>query len=140
MCIYLVSDVPLLTLVLRDFLSGLGHKVVPDIPLDGLLDWLAASPTSVDLVLLALPAVPENLSQVIWQVHQRYPDILMLLMGDRLSLAPEEAIALGVRGYLRFPLHLGELEFALRRLAKECASCQFLEPKVPGAENEGSYK
>lgn len=140
MHIYLVSKTPLLTLVLRDFLSGLGHKVVPDVPLEELVDWLEKSASPVDLVLLALPAGPEDLRRVIWQVHQRHPDLLMLLIRDHLSLVPQEAIALGVCGYLRFPLRLSELEFALRRLAKECAGCQFIEPELPEPEKRRSAK
>jgi DNA-binding NarL/FixJ family response regulator len=136
MHIYLVSNVPLLTLVLRDFLTGLGHEVVSDVPLAELPNWLEQSAAPVGLVLLALPTEPEDLRRVIWQVHQRYPDLLLLLMGDQLSLVPEEAIALGVCGYLRFPLRLSELEFALRRLAKECAGCRVLEPKIGAAEKE----
>jgi DNA-binding NarL/FixJ family response regulator len=139
MHVYLVSNVPLLTLTLRDFLTDLGHQVVPGVPLDGLLDWLKASPTPVDLVLLALPTASEDLRQVIRQVRQHYPELLILLMSDHLPLGPEEAIDLGVRGYLRFPLRLGELEFALRRQARECANCRFLEPAFPAVEEQGPH-
>jgi hypothetical protein len=58
------------------------------------------------------------------QVRQRYPELLMVLMADHFPFSPDEAASLEIHRYLRKPIYLDEVEFALRGLCPECARCK----------------
>lgn len=138
MLIYLGSDQLLLSLTLSNFASDLGHEVVACPSIEALLERLEKRPGPVDLVLLALPLSPGEGVRGLRTIHQAYPETPVLLAGEQLPLSPDEALALGVCGYLRLPIRLREVEFMFRYLSKNRTSRQFLIPPSDDGAQRGS--
>lgn len=126
MRICLVIDDPFSSRILQEFLSDLKHEVVTVSSIRRLSGRQKEILTSVDLVLLDQAMLTSESTQLLRAMHQAYPDPLMILASDHFPFLPDAAMSLGIHRYLRKPIHLDELEFALRSLCSECARCKFL--------------
>ena len=133
MRICLVSESSLFSRTLREFLSDLGHEVEAVQTIYALPERLERGP--LDLALLEVSSLNEEGIHLMHQLRQRHPDLLVILSGEHLPVSAEEAHSLGIYRYLRKPLHLDELEFALRSLSKNCSRCRFISPIEKGAAN-----
>ena len=120
----LVSSDRFAAQVLQEFLTDLRHEVEVVQAIGDLIGVLERVPGGIDLVLLDAPRADKRCLQLLRQVRERYPELLMVLMADYFPLSPEEVISLGIHRYLRKPIHLDELEFALQGLPLECARCR----------------
>lgn len=134
MRIYLVTDQPFLALTLQDFCADLGHEVAVFSSGHDLLQQAGQGPAHVDLILLAFPLGSRECLQGLHAVRERYPEIPILLAGDHFPLPPDEALSLGVCGHLRYPLHLNELDFMLRRVSENQIPHRLFLPS-PGGKN-----
>lgn len=120
----LVSDDRFSAQVLQEFLTDLRYEVEVIHAIRELPGRLKKIPGGTDLVLLDAPRADKRCLQLLRQVRERYPELLVILMADYFPFSSEKVISLGIHRYLRKPIHLDELEFALQGLPLECARCK----------------
>jgi DNA-binding NtrC family response regulator len=127
--IYLVSGETIVTKILRDYLSDLGHEAVSLSSAHLLLDILEAVPNPPDLIIAELNALIRA-NSALRKVARLYSDIPIIIMVGHDSVLPvDKAISYGVYAYLQNPLRLAELELLLVQLSKDCTNGQFRAPR-----------
>jgi len=116
--ICLVGEESIVTKILCDFLSDLGHRVVRVHPACELPDHLASQ--TEDLVIMDLHGPGDTV--LLRKMHQEYPHVAVVLMTvGSPPLSREETLSCGVYAYLHKPISLAELELLLVRLSERPA-------------------
>lgn len=129
MRISLISDEPIITIILEGFLSNLGYEVVSATSTGELLGNLTHSVQPADVIIADLHRPTDERLALIRQWRQHSPETCIVIVtgydpitGYDPTLSPDEALAHGVYAYLRRPIYLGELELLLARLAERRAN------------------
>jgi len=107
--IYVLGDDPVFTQTLAEFLRDLGYEAMPLYTVE---DLEADAPQTATVVV----TLPETLGTDpfgrLRRIHSRLPEVTFLLIVDS-DFPTREAVAYGIRNFLRQPLQLTELERAM---------------------------
>jgi two-component system KDP operon response regulator KdpE len=112
---------------LTEFLGELGHSVLSVRSAADLAARLEGGFDPPELVLIQL-GVPELDSvDVLRALHQRFPEMVFVLIANDRGIPAADAVACGVEGYLREPIRLRELELLVARrglnAGREASAC-----------------
>jgi len=117
MYLYIIDYEFIVSTTLRAFLTDLGHEVGCIHSVCDLMGCIESDPKRADVIIVDMLVF--NRGGPLREVHQRYPDIALVIMADvGAFLSSDEALLCGVYAYLRKPISLRELELLLVRLGE----------------------
>lgn len=103
--------------VIGDFLSSIGHQVVPLDPAGCWLRELKKHPLSFDLIIADIDTANTSDLDKAKEVHKRHTGIPIIAIMDSYRFLPKDlAVSHGVYMYLHKPISLMELELIVHRL------------------------
>lgn len=118
MRICVVDDEAVITRVIENFLTDLGHQVVTWSTGQALLEHLDAGNKGPDLMIVDLNLGDISGAAVIEQAHEVAPLTRFILMSGMAAPTMSDTPARrAVVAFLRKPLRLAELEFAVDQIA-----------------------
>ena len=107
----------LLRTTLQEFLTHLGHEAGIADPAAGRQESPRRQGGGPDVVIFDPAPGPCAMHSAIGDLHREHPAAGILVVTQNApELAAEEALCLGIHGYLRKPLSLRELELSLLRM------------------------
>jgi DNA-binding NtrC family response regulator len=120
MYVYFVDEEPIILSSIQELISDLGHEVITFKSIDELRITLRDESQNVDLIIADERLFIKDEMKVLHEIQKNNPDLIVFLtISNSPALQSEEALAHNVRGFLRKPLSLKEIEFLLERLSQQ---------------------
>ena len=119
MRIHIVNEEPILSKIIRSFLSKAGYKVQIEKTISELYLNIKRNTHELNVILIYDQLYSNTRITIINELHTRCPEaVIILITTDPPFLSAKEALAHGVSAYLRKPVYLAELELILTQLTE----------------------